>query len=376
MRQLFFIAALSLISISGFAEEKIDTTYYNRNGQGVAYKEFADYYRISLQSESPLGSNVFRDFHMNGQLMSSGEFISLDKKNDNNSKFVGIISIFDKDGNLSEVRPYKNGVLDGVVEKYLPDGTTIQEEYSAGTLVNDYFTHSDKDGNMIKVRYSDNTIIWESPDPSEISVGYHDGEKWLYYTKNGITIAFNSCTIRDHGKFHALNITIANNSLVPIEFEPSCNITVTSTLLKKNEESPLKVFSFDEYMQKFENRAAWGSFFMGLSEAIALIDGGISEKESVNVNHKGEVSVTYTRSYSAFDNYLEYEMQHAVTKEYEKNIIEEREVRKIGYFKRSTINPGEAVSGHVYVKRIKGDILKAIFEIEGAQFIFDWNIVE
>lgn len=370
MKKIILFTLMMSFAFAASAQEKIDTLYYDKDGYGVEHKEFADYYRISSTSN---GRNRYKTFHMNGQEMSSGEFISLDKDDDRNSKFIGTVVIYDRNGAVSSIRNYENGLLEGISEEYLSDGTILQEEFSAGKPAMDYYIKSDNEGNLVKVRYSDNTLIWDSPDPSELCVDYYDGNKWSHYSKNGVTIALHTTTIRDYGKYHVLNITISNNSLVPIEFEPSCNITAESVNPKKGETTKLKVYSCDDYLKKYDKRTAWEAAIIGVSEAISLIDAGVSKETSVSVNNKGEKTVTYTQRYDPFEHYLEWHIASMEMHDFEENVINGREVRRVGYFKRSTIYPGESVTGHAYVQRIKGNKITINIDIEGAVYTFTWN---
>ena len=54
-------------------------------------------------------------------------------------------------------------------------------------------------------------------------------------------------------------------------------------------------------------------------------------------------------------------------------MVEEQEIKKLGYLKKNTIYPGETISGYVHIKRIKGETVQFIVKIETAEYIFDWN---
>lgn len=373
MKNLILCLTLVLTSLTGLAQSKLDTLYYSKDGYGAKHKEFADYYRVAMYPDEGNSVGRYRDFHINGQIMSDGEFISIDRDDDRNSRFIGTIIVYDKKGNISAVRNYKDGLLDGLAEEYLEDGTIIQEEFSAGKPSMEYYTKYDKDGNLVKIKYSDHSVIWDSPLESEIQEEEYEGNKWNFYSKNGVTVALNTNTIRDYGKYHVLNITISNNSLIPIEFEPSSNITAESVNFKKNERKSLKVYSCEEYIQKYDRRKAWGAAVLGVSEILAIVDSGTSEQKSVSVNSKGEKTVTYTKTYNPFDNYLAWELAHMHSKNYNNDTIEGREIRRVGYFKQSTINPGESVSGYAYVERIKGNEITVNIDVEGAIYTFKWN---
>lgn len=374
MKRSLFLIAFVVITFNSFAQQ-IDTIYYDKDGYGVSHKEFADYYRVVLLSTDSVETQTkYRDFHINGELMSSGTVLSIDENDDRNTKFVGTIIIHDKDGRVSAIRNYQDGLLHGISEEYFIDGTIIQEEFEAGKLSKDYYVKSDWDGNIVKIRYSDNSIIWDSPDPSEMTEEYHDGNKWWYYSKNGVTIALHTVKIRDYGKYHALNITISNNSLVPIEFEPSANITAKSYNIKKDEETPLKVYSCEDYLKKIDKRHTWAAVMMGISDVISIADATVIKHRSVSVNSSGEATVSRTKTYDPLGGYLALDMAVMRSRDFEEDALDGREIHRVGYFKRSTINPGEAVTGYAYVQRIKGDEIIVNIDIEGAIFTFTWNI--
>lgn len=373
MMKNIVIALLILISFSASAQERLDTLYYNRDGKAATVKAFADYYRVALYSEDPAVPNKYRDFHINGRLMSEGEFISIDANDDANTKFIGTIIVYNSEGDLSAVRNYENGLLHGISEEYYSDGSIIQETYEAGKPALDYYVKSDMEGNIVKIRYSDNSIIWDSPSIDEMTTEEHEGNTWYYYNKNGVTVALNSNTIRDYGKYHTLNITIANHSLVPIDFEPSCNITASSVNRKNGEETVLKVYSCDEYLKKVDNRNAWNAAIIAAGDVLTIIDAGVSKETSVSVNNKGERTVTQTKTYDPFNQFLAFELSMMEARDYNRSVIEGREVRRVGYFKQSTIHPGESVSGYAYVERIKGNEITVNIDIDGAIFSYTWT---
>lgn len=362
-----------MLGVTVSAQEKIDTTYYDKDGYGVTSTAFADYYRIALHPENPLQRKIFRDFYMTGELLSSGEFTVIDKYDDSRSGFHGTRNFYRKDGTVMMVKNYANGKLNGVCEKVLDDGTLMQEEYKDGKPVYEYYVKTDGEGNMVKVSYKTGQIIWENPDPKEMKQDYHDGDLWRFYSKNGITVALNTEVVKDYGKYHGMNITISNNSLVPIEFEPSCNITASSFNYKKGITTPLIVFSCEDYLRKVDNRQTWAAVMVGLSYGLSAIDAGISEATTVTVNNSGERSVSHTTSYSPAGAYTQLAVTGLMMNDFSNNMIMEREARKVGYFKRTTIYPGETVSGFAYVQRVKGNSVTADIEVGGAVYTFTWK---
>ena len=70
-------------------QPKEETIYYDENGYGVASPSFASYYKITLDSGDPQTPKRYREFAIDGTLIGEGNFISIDKQNDNNSIYDG-----------------------------------------------------------------------------------------------------------------------------------------------------------------------------------------------------------------------------------------------------------------------------------------------
>lgn len=72
---------------------------------------------------------------------------------------------------------------------------------------------------------------------------------------------------------------------------------------------------------------------------------------------------------------LHYKEQDWMTN-YENALLQEREIKQEGYLKRTTIYPGQAISGYINIKRIKGDTMDVTIDINGTKYIFSWDIVK
>ena len=72
---------------------------------------------------------------------------------------------------------------------------------------------------------------------------------------------------------------------------------------------------------------------------------------------------------------LHYKEQDWMTN-YENALLQERKIKQEGYLKRTTIYPGQAISGYINIKRIKGDTMDVTIDINGAKYIFSWDIVK
>ena len=59
---------------------------------------------------------------------------------------------------------------------------------------------------------------------------------------------------------------------------------------------------------------------------------------------------------------------------YENSLLQERAIKQEGYLKRTTIYPGDAISGYINIKREKGSSMDVFVDINGAIYEFPWNI--
>jgi len=221
------------------AQGIIDTTYYDKDWKGAPHHLFSDYYRIAFYPADSNYKKLFRDYYVTGELRATGSFVSIDKLDDTKSIFDGKCVVYFKNGKINEEKSYQTGILNGefceyfenglikrkgnfinghifgLYTEFLEDGCFIQEWYSTdGKSIYNYYIFGNSNGQFIKISYSDNKPIWESPDRSEIKTEYKEGTTWGYYVKNGLTIAQASYDVYDSywGRAHRVDIIISNNS--------------------------------------------------------------------------------------------------------------------------------------------------------------------
>ena len=101
-----------------------------------------------------------------------------------------------------------------VCTEFLDNGNFVQEEYLNGLPRYDYYVVGNIQGQAIKVRYSDQSTIWETPLETECETHFRDGMLWQYYNKNGLTITQTHSVKRDYGKWHKVELIITNNSFI------------------------------------------------------------------------------------------------------------------------------------------------------------------
>lgn len=399
MKRLILFLLMSLTANSLFAEGRIDTLYYTKDWRYAPNETFADFYRIAYSSEDGHQSNQFRDYYITGELQGSGSFIKIDPNDDRNSIFDGECVSYYKSGKQRAVAHYSGGVLDGefclyaesgLIQEYgkyadgeldglhtefLDNGLFVQVEYSAGTPIHDYYVMGDEEGHISKFRLCDNTPYWESPELWERVMEYNNDEPWQVYNKNGLMVALTNSTVRDYGKWHRIDIVISNNSLSTIEFDPKQNITASS-IDSDNIVTDLEVWSSEEYIKKVNRTQILTAALMGLAEGLSTASAGYSSSVTTTTHrsgHHSSISVSHTRTYSASDAIISgaFAMQRMANLT---NLMsDEQHIKKLGYIKKNTINPGESISGYVLIKRVRGYAVKYVVNIEGAEYIFNWD---
>ena len=392
-----------------FAEAKIDTLYYTKDWRKAPAKVLANFYRVTYSPTDTSVAKQYRDYYISGELQGAGYFINIDALDNAKSTFDGECISYFKSGKQAEVRHYKNGVLDGLYTAYSEDGSIkasgvyangalsglyteffkegefTQTDYADGKPKFDYYIKGDDHGNLMKFRISDNQPVWESPKVAERYTEYKDGTLWQIYNKNGVTIALTNASVKDYGKWHRIDMVISNNTIAPIEFEPSVNITASSVNAKL-EVSDLKVWSAEEYLQKVNRTQVFATIMMGIAEGLATSNAG----HSVHATHTHHAGVTYgpgghpSGSYSGhstsvtrvYDAYAAFNSTMFAARRMA-NFIDaldrDKEAHKLDYLKRNTLNPGDVISGYAHVKRVKGEKVQFVVNISGAEYVFNWD---
>lgn len=423
MKKKIIALALGLsVAILSKGQVKTDTLYYDKNWNGVESKHYATFFRVTADAEDGSFQKRFRDFYITGELQSEGGYISIDKYDDSRSVFDGEWTNYYKSGKVEQkgyrikgkqegeyIRYkedglillhayFKNDNLEGIYTEFSENGNVcIQIEYKNGKPIHEYYIVSNKDGLCSKIRLSDKQPIYESPSLSEKKVKYRDGEAWPYYNKNGIMIGMTNNEVRDYGKYFQIPIIIANNSIHPIDFDPS-NITAFLTDKKGNEQI-LKVYSAEEYMKKVRRSQNWAMALNGLAEGLAASNAGYSTSTtsssyrgysssygtasafgsggyaygnySGNSSYYGSSSST-TTSYNGAAAYQAQVIASNRIAAYDNALLSERAAKNEGYLKKTTIYPGETITGYINIGRKKGSTMT--ININGAIYEFPWNI--
>lgn len=406
MKRFFLIAVLTyvFVSFSYSQSVKLDTIYYDKDWKGVSSAAFATYYRVIEVKDNPNVRGSLRDYFITGELQAEGGYLSIDRNDDKNSVFDGEITMYYKNGLVQSHVTKRNGKAEGIYTEFNEIGDLcMQMEMHNDEPVYDYYVISNKDGYSSKIRISDNTPIYESPSLSEKKVDYRDGAAWPYYTKNGIMVAMTNTQVKDYGKWFQISLIISNNSIAPIEFDPEL---ITSSLQKTNGQTvALEVWSSDRYMRKVRRTQNWNMALAGIGEGLAAAGAGYSTSTTHTNSTYNGYSNSYGNAYAygsggyAYGSYNGYGTYHGNSSttsrtttydgaaayqaqviasnrmaNYENSLLNERAIKQEGYLRKTTIYPGDAISGYVNIKRISGSTMTVIVDINGAKYEFPWNI--
>ena len=216
-------------------QNRIDSIYYNRSGKSAANPVFAEYLRIALYPADSTARKEYKDFYLTGELRSEGYFLRIDSLDDSRTLFDGENNSYYKNGRIFEKKHYANGLLNGSYQQYDESGKlkidacyldgelsgpykTCDEdgsfrivEYCKGKLLYDYYLRTDRQGNTLKFRMSDDMPVWETPAIAERVTNFQDGTPWETYFKHGLIVSLPYSIVRDYGKWHRLGILCATN---------------------------------------------------------------------------------------------------------------------------------------------------------------------
>ena len=431
MKKIMFIG-IALLTFANYTYSqtvKLDTIYFDKNWVRISIPEFATFYRVYDANDISENRKLLRDYYITGELQKEGGYISMDKLDDKNTVFDGEYITYYKSGKIEQKGYLNRGVKEGEYTVYYENGlvklhTNMKDGKANGILTQfnesgnmcsqiemendepkfDYYILSNNDGCSCKMKISDNTPIWESPSLDEKKTDYRDGEAWSYYMKNGVTVTMTNKEVKDYGKWYQLSITIVNNSVIPVDFNPD---DIKSSLKNKNGEVvDLEVLSSDQYLKKVKRSQKWNVFAKSLGESLAASSAGYSSSTTqTNTSYDGYVnssgnafaygtggfaygnynsnasfygntsSTTYTTSYDGAAAYQARIIASNRVADYENSLLKERSIKQEGYLRRTTIYPGSAISGYVNVKWMKGASMNVVIDINGAKYVFPWGLM-
>ena len=403
-----------MLPFVAYGSAKLDTLYYDKDWKGVSSKPFATFYRIVDLGNDSGFKKLYRDFYITGELQAEGEYVSIDRYDDSKSVFTGQYCTYYKSGKIEQKgfrnngipegeynayyengliqfhAYYNNGQLNGIATSFFADGSGCrQDEYDNGRLKYDYYIVLSQDGCISKYLLSDNSPILELPTESDKKTERIDDIDRQYYVKNGLVVSMTNNIIKDYGSYYNIKIRIKNSSMYPVVFDPD---EIKSGLFNaKGEQKELKALSCAEFMKKVRRKQGWNNFWMTLGTGLAAASAGYSTS-TTNTNtyyngrsntlglasaygsggyahgmysgnstysgsvHSTSTTVTYDRAAAYQASVIAGERLAA----YENAQLAERNIKQNGYLTKTTINPGETISGYINIQRFvwEGDFLR------------------
>jgi len=367
-------------------QDRIDTLYYNKSWKGINNKTFAAYYRLALYPADKNASKEFKTYYTSGELQGEGNFLELDKSDDANSKLDGIVVNYFKNGDIEEKRSYADGQLhgecityysngnvkehfnmnhnkkDGLYAQFTEDGRVCTiTPYNNGTPEGSYVV-VDADGNYSKYSLESKLPILESPTLAEVETEYKNGVAWPYYNKNGLIVGTSSSFVDDIGDYRKIGVFIVNKSMYNIDIDPA-QIEIYSMKNKKRKD--YKLVDADEYDEKIMKQKKKNAK-RSIKRKVVVEQ---VQENNVNANLGAQVFNAGTSN-----TLKEFQKRICNLKKLEDNSrmkYSEKMPEDLGYLERTTVYPGEIVSGYVYTSDRKATDLFINIKIKGIDYLFD-----
>ena len=370
-------------------KDRTDTLYYDKNWRVIGNKTFASYYRYALYPADSLAPKYFKTFYINGELQGEGMFIELDKRHDSNSLFEGEVLLYHKNGSLSEKKIYtdgkqngeytnyyengnikehvllSNGKKNGILAHFSEDGTVCRlHEYENDNSA-DYYVVVDKDGNYSKYDLATEQPILETPKPEELQTEYKNGVAWPYYNKNGLIVGVSNSMVKENiGEFREIGVFIVNKSMINVDIDPA-NIEVYS--MKNGKRSDFELMPADEYDTKVYKKKVKNTKKQLKQKAVVTI-----EREN-NVSDNLGASVFNAGTSNTLKAFQESIIKLKTLVKSNKMKYAERKHEDLGYLERTTIHPGEVVSGFLLTSKKKTEDLFVKLTISGVEYLYEWK---
>lgn len=370
-------------------KDRTDTIYYDKSWRVISNKTFASYYRYALYPADSLAPKYFKTFFLGGELQGEGVFISLDERNDANSVFDGEVDYYYKGGGLREKIVYadgkpngeytsfyengnikehillENGKKNGILARFSEDGIVCRLQEYKQDLSSDFYVVVDKDGNYSKYSVDTEQPILEKPDQQECQTEYKNGVAWPYYNKNGLIVGVSNSMIKENiGEFREIGVFVVNKSMINVDIDPA-NIEVYS--MKNGKRSDLEIMSADDYDNKVYKKKVKNKKKELKHKAVVTI-----ERED-NVSDNLGASVFDAGTSNTIKSFQESIIRLKTLVNGNKMRYAEREHEDLGYLERTTVHPGEVVSGFLFTSKKKADNLFVNFKINGVEYLYEWK---
>ena len=350
---------------------------------------FANYYRLALYPADSVATKEFKTYYVSGELQGEGTFVTLDKEDDAKSIFSGVVTTYFKNGKTEEQKTFKEGKLvgeytsfysngnvrehyfmkdgkkDGIGAAFTEDGRVCTLTPYHGDLQEGYYVVVDVDGNYTKYSSSDHSPVLETPSPNEIQTEYKNGVAWPYYNKNGLIVGVSNSMVNENiGGYREIGVLIVNKSMMNVDIDPA-EIEIYD--MKGNKRKDFELVGAEEYdkkILKFKKKVAKR---MVKNKAVVQTE----RENNVNANLGAQVFEAGTSN-----TLKEFQMRICKMRQLEagnRMKYSEKMPEDLGYLERTTIHPGEVVSGYLYTNDRKTTDLFVKIKISGVAYVFEWK---
>lgn len=369
-------------------KDRIDTIYYDRNWKVINSRTFASYCRFALYPIDSLLPRYFKTYYSSGELQGEGTFISLDERDDSQSLLEGEIVSYFKNGKIQERVFYSSGLQNGEHTAYYENGNikehcTLTDGKKNGIFSSftedgkvcrltiykedtpaDFYVITDMDGNYSKYDTETNQVMFETPKTEEVQTEYKNGVAWPYYNKNGLIVGVSTSMAKDIGKYREIGIFIVNKSMINVELDPN---QMEVSYIKKGKKGIMKIMPADEYDKKvYKNKKKTAKKEIKKKVVVA------NEKED-NVNANLGASVFNAGTSHTVKAFQENMIKQKELTDENRMRYAERKPEDLGYLERTTVHPGELMTGFVYTDTKKVDELFVKLTINGITYTYQWK---
>lgn len=378
----------SLVVIPEEPQDRIDTIYYNKNWKVTKNKAFASYYRLALYPADAQATKEFKTYYISGELQGEGNFLELDKADDAKSRLSDQITIYYKNGDIKEQKNYVDGKLQGEYTSYY-NNKNVKEHYTmvdgkrdglSATFTEDgrvctitpyqkgenegYYVVVDADGNYSKYSLVDKHPILETPTLQEMETEYKNGVAWPYYNKNGLIVGASNSMVDNIGDYREIGIFIVNKSMVNVDIDPAKIEVYSMKNGKRKNYELIPAEEYDEKIMKLKKKNAKRS----LKRKVVVTN---ERENNVNANLGAQVfSAGTSNTLKAFQQRI---CNMKVLSDENRMKYSEKMPEDLGYLERTTVHPGEIVSGYLYTSDRKAVDLFVKMNIEGIDYLFEWK---
>lgn len=259
----------------------------------------------------------------------------------------------------------KDGKKDGMESVFSENAETCtQNLYTAGQP-SAHYTVTDKLGNSSTYSTADHAPVYAAPTEADLKTEYKNGVAWPYYNKNGIILGVSQTLVEDVGSYRELQFFLANNSMNNVDIDPAAIEAYIIT--KKDERKAFKFMAADEYDDKiFKKKKKKAKADLKGKKVVMLRD----KDDNLNAALGATMFDESLNTVAAFQKRMV--ARKSLTEA--QRIMADSEVTDLEYLQRTTVHPGEAVSGYLYIDDKKVDELCVDVTANGILYTYKWDL--